>query len=223
MPAEDDVSRILASLPCSVELPAGTGKTQLIGRLVERRVKDGGRALVLTHTHAGVDVIRRRLKQFGVPARGVTVRTIDSWSFDLISKMPQLSGLLVEDEPDWSLAQRLSRRPHEPAVKSSAIMRMLRASYNLVVRRRVSGLSIVAARTNRGDRDNSGSDARPWRPHAGLFFWGAAPSRRLGQRSSGGFPAIEVSSSPGVAVGWSATRPWRMAPPCATALLKATA
>ncbi|PYY31520.1 UvrD-helicase domain-containing protein [Curtobacterium sp. MCBD17_030] len=190
MPAEDDVSRILASLPCSVELPAGTGKTQLIGRLVERRVKDGGRALVLTHTHAGVDVIRRRLKQFGVPARGVTVRTIDSWSFDLISKMPQLSGLLVEDEPDWSLTQAYHEAARA-AVKSPAIVRMLRASYNLVVvdeyqdcqlwqHELIAEIATTVPTCVLGDRMQ------------GLFYWGTARPVDWDSEVVVGFPNEDV-------------------------------
>lgn len=132
MVPEDYVGRILASLPCSVELPAGTGKTELIGRLVERAVRNGHRALVLTHTHAGVDVIRRRLKRFGVSLRAVSVRTIDSWSFDLISKMPQLSGIIVGDEPEWKFA-RAYHEAARSAAETKAIVRMLRASYELVL------------------------------------------------------------------------------------------
>ncbi|QHC60993.1 UvrD-helicase domain-containing protein [Rathayibacter sp. VKM Ac-2760] len=129
---DDKISQILTSLPCSIELPAGTGKTELIGRLVERHALNGNRSLVLTHTHAGVDVIRRRLKRFGVPVQAVTVRTIDSWSFDLISKMPQLSGISVGDEPDWKLSQAYHNAARR-AVQTPAIVRMLRASYNLLL------------------------------------------------------------------------------------------
>jgi hypothetical protein len=46
--------------------------------------------------------------------------------------MPELAGITVEDEPDW----RLSREYHEAsrgAVESTAISRMLRASYDLVI------------------------------------------------------------------------------------------
>jgi len=172
MPADDDISRILASLPCSVELPAGTGKTQLIGRLVERCAESDGRVLVLTHTHAGVDVIRRRLKHFGVPALAATVRTIDSWSFDLISKMPQLSGIVVDEEPDWSLTQAYHEAARA-AVGSPAIVRMLRSSYALVVvdeyqdcqlwqHELIAEISATVPTCVLGDRMQ------------GLFYWGTA-------------------------------------------------
>lgn len=190
MSADDDVTRILASLPCSVELPAGTGKTQLIGRLAERCAQDGGRALVLTHTHAGVDVIRRRLKQFGIPARAVTVRTIDSWSFDLISKMPQLSGIVVGEEPDWSLTQAYHEAARA-AVESTAIVRMLRASYNLVVvdeyqdcqlwqHELIAEISTTLPTCVLGDRMQ------------GLFYWGTSRPVDWDSEVTVSFPGADV-------------------------------
>ena len=50
---------VLAHLPCSLEMPAGTGKTQLVAAMAATTTQLGYRTLVLTHTHAGVDAIRR--------------------------------------------------------------------------------------------------------------------------------------------------------------------
>lgn len=123
---------IEANLPCSVEMPAGTGKTEIIAELVKLFAVQGKRSLVLTHTHAGVDVLRRRMKKFGVPKNAVTIRTLDSWCFDLIGSFPDLSEIAVDDEPDWTQ----SREYHVAgrlAASSPAVVRMLRASYELLV------------------------------------------------------------------------------------------
>lgn len=128
----DAIEEIRSNLPCSVELPAGCGKTETIVRLVERAAEDGHRSLVLTHTHAGIDAIKRRLRKLGVSGGLVTVSTLDSWCFALVSRFPQLSGVVVGEEPDWAR----SKQYHEggaAAVDADAIRRMLVASYELLV------------------------------------------------------------------------------------------
>ena len=59
-------SDILLGTPCSIELPAGTGKTQLIAAVASLAGDLGKRTLILTHTNAGVTVIKNRLRRFGV-------------------------------------------------------------------------------------------------------------------------------------------------------------
>src|SRR5690606_1675189 len=85
------VHDVLAGGSCSITLPAGCGKTELIARLASTLAEATRPCLVLTHTHAGVDAIRRRLAQRDVPARLAAVRTIDSWCFNLISSYPDLA------------------------------------------------------------------------------------------------------------------------------------
>jgi hypothetical protein len=123
---------IRSRLPCSVELPAGCGKTELIADLVQAGSDDRQCALVLTHTHAGVDAIRTRLRRHGVPASAYRVATLDSWCFHLIAHYQQLADLAVAREPDWSK----SRAYHEAgarAVRSTAVGRMLQATYDLLI------------------------------------------------------------------------------------------
>lgn len=79
---------LLDSAPCSVEMPAGTGKTHLLAAAVAIAAEQGHRSLVLTHTHAGVDAIRNRLKTFGVPTGMSRVETITSWAFSLAMAYP---------------------------------------------------------------------------------------------------------------------------------------
>lgn len=83
---------------------------------------------MLTHTHAGVDVLRRRMKKFGVDNERVVVRTIDSWSYDLIAHFPSLAGLDVSVVPDWSKSADYHRAAAR-ATTSSAVGRMLKVSY----------------------------------------------------------------------------------------------
>jgi hypothetical protein len=126
---EDAVATVLARFPCSVTLPAGAGKTELIAATVAEIAQRGGTSLVLTHTHAGVDALRRRMKKFGVVNDKVVVRTIDSWSFDLIAHFPILAELAVAAAPDWSRSAEYHRAAAR-AVRASAVVRMLQVSYS---------------------------------------------------------------------------------------------
>lgn len=59
----------------AVVAPAGHGKTEIIANVAAI----GRRALILTHTHAGVHAIRSRLKRLGIPHAQVAVDTIAGW------------------------------------------------------------------------------------------------------------------------------------------------
>jgi AAA domain-containing protein len=123
---------VRAAMPCSIELPAGAGKTQIVAGLAAAAAERRERPLVLTHTNAGVDVLRRRLRSFGVSADAVRVDTIASWSFDLIQHYPQLSGVHAAQEPDWK--QSLEYYSGAAAtVRAHAIRRVMQASYAFVI------------------------------------------------------------------------------------------
>ncbi|CAM5524851.1 hypothetical protein TMEC54S_00150 [Thauera mechernichensis] len=59
----------------AVVAPAGHGKTEIIANVAAM----GRRALILTHTHAGVHAIRTRLKRLGISRAQVSVDTIAGW------------------------------------------------------------------------------------------------------------------------------------------------
>ncbi len=119
-------------MPCSIELPAGTGKTQIVAALATVATEQGERPLILTHTNAGVDVLRGRLRNFGVSGRDVRVETIASWSFELVRHYPLLSGMTVPEEPDWTNSKEYYAGA-SVAVAASAIRSVLQASYGLVI------------------------------------------------------------------------------------------
>lgn len=102
----DELSRlaaeVVAEAPCSLEMPAGTGKTELLAACVATAAEQGERSLVLTHTNAGVDTIRRRLRRFGVSSRDVRVETITSWAFTLSRSYPGIAGINVPVVPNWN-------------------------------------------------------------------------------------------------------------------------
>jgi len=104
-----DLSRlaaeVVAEAPCSLEMPAGTGKTELLAACVATAAERGDRSLVLTHTNAGVDAIRRRLSRFGVPSSMVRVETITSWAFTLSRSYPGIAGMVVPGVPNWNDSQ----------------------------------------------------------------------------------------------------------------------
>lgn len=130
-PIADAVGAVLAVQPCSVTLPAGAGKTELIAATVAEVARLGGTSLVLTHTHAGVDALRRRMKKYGVTSDQAVVRTIDSWSYDLIAHFPDLAGLTVPTAPDWSRSPEYHLAAARTA-DSNAVAKMLRLSYTIL-------------------------------------------------------------------------------------------
>lgn len=124
---------LLDRLPVSVQLPAGTGKTHLLVDVVAetaaRRAVSGDirKVLVLTHTNAGVQVIRQRL---GTGLAALThVATITSFAFDFARAYPQLGGVTIPEHPDWDQSRtyldagtQVSRNRH--------IQQVLTASYS---------------------------------------------------------------------------------------------
>jgi len=68
----------------AIVAPAGHGKTEIIANVAAL----GLRALILTHTHAGVHAIRSRMKRLGVPRARIAVDTIAGWSMRYAHAFP---------------------------------------------------------------------------------------------------------------------------------------
>jgi hypothetical protein len=93
---------VVDAAPCALEMPAGTGKTHLLAASVLVAARRGQRSLILTHTNAGVDALRKRLKTFGVESIFIRIETITSWAFTLVRSYPSLAELTVPELPDWT-------------------------------------------------------------------------------------------------------------------------
>ena len=68
----------------AIVAPAGHGKTEVIANVAAL----GRRALILTHTHAGVHAIRNRLKRLGISHHAVAVDTIAGWCMRYANAFP---------------------------------------------------------------------------------------------------------------------------------------
>ncbi len=81
--------------------PAGYGKTYQIAKAINFCCD--GKQLILTHTHAGVRSINKKLKELGVSPKKYEVETIAGWSLRIAHYFPMLSSLLDFSplDDDW--------------------------------------------------------------------------------------------------------------------------
>jgi hypothetical protein len=122
---EDLAAKICALRYGAVVAAAGCGKTE---QIVKATALSEGRRLILTHTHAGVDVIRKRLKEHGVPSSQFGVETIAGWCLRYAAAYPGRSGLQVDTpkgDQDWSAVYAAAAK----LLASGAVTRVLQASY----------------------------------------------------------------------------------------------
>ncbi len=92
----ENLPKILADFRSKgyVIAPAGYGKTYLIAEAVN---EGSARQLILTHTFAGVDSIKTKLIQLGVPSSKYQVETIASWTLRLCLAYPATSGWATQN------------------------------------------------------------------------------------------------------------------------------
>ena len=106
--------------------PAGCGKTYLIAEAVSLSTE--GRQLVLTHTHAGVHALRKKLQEMRVPPKQFRVETIAGFSLRYASAYPLLSGLkhLTPTGNDWDHVYDAAHN----LLKSRVAHEIVQASYS---------------------------------------------------------------------------------------------
>lgn len=99
----EDLARIAGAKRGYIEAAAGAGKTEAIAQAVAKAC--GGTQLVLTHTHAGVDVLKKRLRTLAIPTDRYHVDTIAGWAWKWVRSYPKLFGYASSlSEPDWDAA-----------------------------------------------------------------------------------------------------------------------
>jgi hypothetical protein len=126
---ETPVAQMMATRGGAIEAPAGTGKTEQI-TLVARHMP--GRWLILTHTVAGVDAIRKRLKRLGVSSEKYQVDTLSAWAHRYAMAYPDGSGLpqtWSARDRDWDTVIRAAAN----LIERGAITSILHASYTGVL------------------------------------------------------------------------------------------
>lgn len=99
---DDGLPEVLANFNGKgyVIAPAGYGKTHLIARAVQAATR---RQLVLTHTYAGVNAIRRKMQLLRIPPMQYQIDTIASWALRTCLYFPTTSKW-KKDNPsgnDW--------------------------------------------------------------------------------------------------------------------------
>lgn len=121
-----DLLCAITSCRCgSVIAPAGCGKTEQVARAV---LHSKGRRLILTHTLAGVDVLKKRLKDKGADPAQYEISTIASWSLRVASAFPLRSGLSITlpNDKDWNTVYEAATK----LITSGCIDSVIKVSYS---------------------------------------------------------------------------------------------
>jgi hypothetical protein len=127
---EPIVDAVLSSRLGSVVAPAGCGKTDCIADVVKAA---GGPAkcLVLTHTLAGVDSLRQRLKEKDVSLHRTDLETIAGWSLRFAAAFPRRSGLGTREPrgEEWPAVYAAATQ----LIRGGFVTGVLKASYQRVL------------------------------------------------------------------------------------------
>ncbi|WP_436397715.1 UvrD-helicase domain-containing protein [Roseobacter sp. S98] len=111
----------------SIIAPAGFGKTETIAKAAGHC----RRALILTHTHAGVQAVRARLRKLEVPHGRASVDTFAGWCMKYSNSFPKTAqppGPLPQGE-EWDVLYKGTR----DALGVSAVRQIVAASYDRVL------------------------------------------------------------------------------------------
>lgn len=112
----------------AVTAPAGHGKTEIIANVAAL----GSRALILTHTHAGVHAIRARLKRLGIPHARIAVDTIAGWCMRYAHAFPGVAQP-PEGMPQTGAQWDQLYRGATLALGIKAVREVIAASYDRIL------------------------------------------------------------------------------------------
>ena len=93
-----------------------------------RGVRSDQRRLILTHTHAGVDALTKRLRKHQAPTAKYRIATIAGWCLRFAASFPQRSGIVATaptTSAEWNAIYRAGAR----LLDSGAVDGVLLASY----------------------------------------------------------------------------------------------
>ncbi len=124
---EAELTNILAETKVKgyVIAPAGFGKTQLIASAVKN---SDGCQLILTHTFAGVNSLKKKMKLLGVPGKNYRIETIASWSLRICLAFPENSTWHIEQpEGNKEWAELYSKC--SALLTKQFVVRIIQASY----------------------------------------------------------------------------------------------
>jgi hypothetical protein len=107
--------------------PAGYGKTHLIA-LAVNEAETGQHQLILTHTYAGVNSIRNKMKTIGVPSSKYHVDTIASWTLRLCLSYPNTSKWEI-DNPEGKQWNQLYKNCYG-LLKKGFVRHILSSTYS---------------------------------------------------------------------------------------------
>lgn len=125
-PSDEAFSQNVAAIErgCIVAA-AGCGKTEQIARAV---ACSNRRRLVLTHTHAGVDAIKGRLRKLKVPPQKYCLDTIAGWCLRFATSFPKRSGIRSQypsSATEWDAVYAAASR----LLQCGAVSGIVEASY----------------------------------------------------------------------------------------------
>lgn len=123
-----DAADLLALGNAAVVAPAGHGKTEVIANVAAM----GRRALILTHTHAGVHAIRTRLKRLGIQHTRVAVDTIAGWCMRYSHAFPG-AAQPVDGMPQTAEQWDQLYRGTTWAIGVKAVREVIAASYDRIL------------------------------------------------------------------------------------------
>lgn len=121
-----DYAALAAGQTCgSIIAAAGCGKTEQIGEATRLATR---RRLILTHTHAGVDALRERMKRLKVPSAKFHIDTIAAWCLRYAASFPKSSSVnlsIPTTDAEWKSVYEGAAR----VIEAGVVTRILQATY----------------------------------------------------------------------------------------------